>query len=699
MSRPYIHPIVRLDHLVRTTCLPLAALAIYTTLLERDQLLPWLSVLVALYGFMWPQFAHEAARRSRDQRRAERINLNLDGLFVGAWMATVQYALWPCLLIFLAQTMGNLGIGGVSLTLRSTLATLVGAVAVSMLIGFEPQFQTGTVPTAVSIFGLLFCTSVFAWQSFMQSRSLVGKRHELRARNAEVEYQSKALRLARDHAEKANQSKSMFLANMSHELRTPLNAIIGYSELLAEDAEDRGDADLIADLHKIRTAGKHLLGLINDVLDLSKIEAGKIELAPETTTVAAFMEDVEGTVRPLIARNHNRLVVSDRASGSMRVDVTKLRQILLNLLSNAAKFTRDGTVRLAAESEQRDGRDWVVFKISDTGIGMTAAQQERVFEPFVQADATTSREYGGTGLGLTLSRRFAETMGGAIELSSQPGAGSTFTVSIPAAPRPPAPSSAAAPEAGTPRATILIIDDDGPGSELVARMLAPERYRVLSASAGDQGLSLAAAERPDLILLDVLMPRTDGWTVLARLKADPALAAIPVVMISVTRNQQLGIALGAADYLVKPVARKALLDVLGKHLAGAGRGSILVIDDDTTTRSMLRRTLERQDWTVHEAADGAAGLQQLDAHQPALILLDLMMPGMDGFEFLDALAGREARAVPPVIVLTAKTLDQAEHQRLAGHTRRVIEKGSVSQQHLEDIVRRAIDARAPETVA
>jgi len=391
---------------------------------------------------------------------------------------------------------------------------------------------------------------------------------------------------ARDAAEAANRAKSAFLANMSHELRTPLNAIIGYSEMLEEDASAAGNAAFVSDLQKIRSAGKHLLGLINDVLDLSKVEAGKMKLYLETFDVAAVVEEVVSTAQPLMEKNGNRLEVRCAPGvGQLREDVTKVRQVLLNLLANAGKFTEKGTVALEVTRENDVAGTGVVVRVRDMGIGMTPEQLGRLFQGFTQADGSTQRKYGGTGLGLALSRKFCLMMGGDINATSEPGKGSTFTMRLPGdvenvdgeatsihvslkkrisqMVRP----LAAAPPAAGPR-RMLVIDDDPSVCELMTRLCGKEGYEVVTAANGEEGLKLARQKRPHLITLDVMMPGMDGWAVLKTLKADPQLSSIPVVMITIADDRQRGLALGAADYLVKPVDRNRLADVLEVHGAG-----------------------------------------------------------------------------------------------------------------------------------
>jgi PAS domain S-box-containing protein len=495
---------------------------------------------------------------------------------------------------------------------------------------------------------------------------------------------------ARRDAEAANTAKSRFLANMSHELRTPLNAIIGYSEILQEEVEEAGQPGLVPDLQKIRGAGKHLLALINDVLDLSKIEAGRMELYLETFDVPAMLEEVVTTVSPLVAANRNRLTVIGEHAGAMRADLTRTRQVLFNLLSNACKFTEDGAITVTV----RAAADWIEFEVADTGIGMTESQQARLFQAFAQAEASTSKKYGGTGLGLAISRQFCRMMGGDIAVAGAAGVGTRFTVRLPrtVVDVSAAPGATPATSRGT-AGTVLVIDDDAAARDVLRRMFAREGFHVEEAAGGVEGLARARELRPDAITLDVLMPGMDGWAVLTSLKGDPDLADIPVIMLTVADEQRLGLALGAAEYLTKPIDRARLTAVLRRHVE-AGRRTVLIVEDDEPTRTMLERTLEKAGWRVQAAENGRAALAALDAGLPDLILLDLMMPEVDGFAFLEALRQVPERAGIPVVVLTAKDLTDADRERLNGGVARVLQKSAAGTDTLVLQLRAAIASRA-----
>ena len=499
----------------------------------------------------------------------------------------------------------------------------------------------------------------------------------------------------------ANRHKSEFLANMSHELRTPLNAIIGYSEMLEEEAADLDQKTFIPDLQKINGAGKHLMSLINNVLDLSKIEAGKMDLYLENFEIAAMVQEVVATVKPLIEKNANSLQVRYADGlGQMRSDVTKLRQMLFNLLSNASKFTERGSITLRVGRESVNGGEWVSFSVSDTGIGMSAEQTNKLFQAFTQADTSTTRKYGGTGLGLAISQKFCHMMGGEITVASTPGHGSTFTVRLPAVVAESEPgvlphseetaSMTAQVSDGAP--TVLVIDDDPTVHDLVQRFLNKEGLKMIAARSGDEGIRLAKEMHPAVITLDVLMPGMDGWAVLTELKADPALSEIPVIMVTIMDEKQMGYALGAADYLTKPIDWDRLTAILERYECARPPCPVLVVEDDPVMREMLHRRLEKEGWKVIDAENGRVALERMTERQPDLILLDLMMPEMDGFQFLDEIHKRKDWRPIPIIVVTAKELTAQDRQRLNGSVEKILQKGAYSREELIREVRDLVTA-------
>jgi signal transduction histidine kinase/CheY-like chemotaxis protein len=479
------------------------------------------------------------------------------------------------------------------------------------------------------------------------------------------EIQDKSRQLA-----EASKHKSQFLASMSHELRTPLNAIIGVTEMLREDAEALKQD--VEPLDRVLGAGRHLLALINDILDLSKVEAGRMELRLESFTLALLIEDVAKTIEPMATKNGNRIVIDCPSDlGTIHADQIRFRQALLNLASNANKFTEKGTVTIAA----RTGGDSITIAVTDTGIGMTEEQMGRLFQEFSQADASTTRKYGGTGLGLAISRHFCRMMGGDITVESKPGEGSTFTIRLPRIvqieQKRTEPVHPIAEEAEEP--LILVVDDDPTVRELVARHLERAGFAVVAARGGQEGLRLVRELRPAAVTLDIMMPDLDGWTVLAAIKGDPALASIPVVLMSIIEEKNRGYALGAADYLIKPVDRTKLVETL-TSICGSTAGRALLVDDDDVVRRSVRQTLEPIGWKVSEAKNGLRAIEAISAARPDVIILDLMMPEMDGFEFMDELRGRPDWQDIPVVIITAKDLTDQDRDRLNGGVERIIQK-------------------------
>ena len=499
-----------------------------------------------------------------------------------------------------------------------------------------------------------------------REEALAAKTEAERAREEAVAAQVEAEN-AKDAAEAANRAKSSFLANMSHELRTPLSAVIGYSEMMEEEVEDLGEQGLLTDLGKIKSNARHLLSLINDVLDLSKVEANRMDTFAEDVDVSTLVEEAAGTVGGLVALKDNKLVVEIAPdAGAMHTDVVKLRQCLFNLMSNASKFTEKGTVTLHVHREGAMDEASLVFRVSDTGIGMTEEQVGRLFQRFTQADESTTRKFGGTGLGLALTRAFAHLLGGGISVESTYGKGTSFTLRLPAY----MPEQRIY-EDGTPvpgrdeaddRQTVLVIDDDPAQLDLMVKFLERQSFHVRTATNAESGLEIARMVKPRAITLDVMMPHVDGWAVLTALKADPELARIPVVMVTFHDDNGLSATLGAADHVDKPVRWDKLKSVMERFRDA--EGDVLIVDDDPGVRERLRATLLRQGWSVVEAINGRDALVKVMHGPPRAILLDLNMPVMDGFQFLHDLREKPGCADIPVIVFSARDISAADRRRL-----------------------------------
>lgn len=529
-----------------------------------------------------------------------------------------------------------------------------------------------------------------------QQARVRGLEESARALRAELAATTAALAQARDHAADADRAKSAFLANMSHELRTPLNAILGYAELLAEDAQDAGDDSVLRDLARIRSAGVHLLSLISDVLELARIEAGKIEVFYEPVPLAAFIERVLAPIRRLAEERRNVLRVGPIPQGPFVTDVAKLDTVLTRVLSNACKFTEDGHIHvdLALSDEA------LSIAIRDTGIGMTAEQSRTIFREFAQGDASTTRRYGGTGLGLSIALRLARLLGGDIDVESSPGQGSRFLVRVPAAPptwngvTPAELESEPSAPAAQP-ATVLVIDGDATLRRQMASFLTRAGYRVVATASGVEGQRLARTHRPDVVILDVVLPDVDGWNLLMALKGDTELRDIPVVLVTMADDRSLGLAVGASDFLPKPVRREALLAVVRRVRAGStDEGTILVVEDDEATRDVTTRMLVAEGFAVDAVENGRFALEWLEDHPPpALILLDLMMPEIDGFHVITELQCRAEWRDVPVVVFTAMDVPPARLAFLESHVETVIRKGGYGQDRMLEEVR-ALVARS-----
>ena len=515
-----------------------------------------------------------------------------------------------------------------------------------------------------------------------------------------VEDRTRLLAKAVDDAEEASKAKSTFLAKMSHELRTPLNAIIGYSEMLQEDARDDGDTRTADDLDKVLNAARHLLGLINDVLDISKIEAGKMELFLETFPLSKVIGDVAATISPLIDKKGNKLVLEYAEDvGTMHADATKLRQMLLNLLSNASKFTEKGSITLRVTRIMGIGNDIIEFAIVDTGIGMTPTQLARLFQAFSQADASTASKYGGTGLGLAISKQFAQMMNGDITVTSIAGTGSSFVIRLPAnvqnaQPKviQTSPKLTKSPFSAQSKAKVLLIEEDKGVRQVLSDLLSDSGYTIIEADSGPKGLDLATEHSPELIVLDVTLTGTDGWTILNKLQGNPTLADIPVIILGTSSDTDIALTFGATTVVAKPIDAARVASEIAMLLTPLARNHVLLVEDDADSRTLIMRLLERENWFLRTAANGKAALRSLEKSLPAIILLDLKMAGMNGFELLERLQKNPLWAKIPVIIISSMDITQDMRANLAPRVLAIFKKGQINREELAELIRPAIQS-------
>ena len=508
----------------------------------------------------------------------------------------------------------------------------------------------------------------------------------------------KELKDANRELQEASEHKSVFLANMSHELRTPLNAIIGFSELMLDARESQFDAATQKRfLGQIHSSGKHLLGLINDILDLAKVEAGQMELRLQETPVEPVIAQALELVEALAAQKHITIRSDASAVGNVLADAGKLKQMLLNLLSNAIKFTGEGgSVTITA----RRLPGAIEVAVADTGIGISEADQAKIFQEFHQVDPGPGRRQQGTGLGLALTRRFALLHGGDVHVTSKVGEGSMFTLRLPLqAPVPVVEDKFDGLGAADPsRPLVLIIEDDVAAAELLTRQLQGSGFRTHVARTGTEAIAKARALHPAAITLDILLPELDGWEVITRLKRDEATSGIPVVVVSVVDNPELGKALGALDYFVKPVDGKLLVDRLKrlklKPSVEGGATSVMVVDDEPANRHWLMRILEPAGFDVIEAEGGRQAIELARARPPDLVLLDLMMPDVTGFDVVEALRADPKTSQTPIMILTARHLTEADKRHLNGHVSTILSRGSVGAADLLGLLQQVVDDKA-----
>ncbi|PIQ95452.1 MAG: hybrid sensor histidine kinase/response regulator [Nitrospinae bacterium CG11_big_fil_rev_8_21_14_0_20_56_8] len=555
----------------------------------------------------------------------------------------------------------------------------------------------------------------------------------VRLRTKELEDQASSLReeiiarqlveeslvIAKEEAEAAARAKSEFLANMSHEIRTPLNAILGYGEILQYECKKLNLNEFLDDLKSIESAGRHLLSLINDVLDISKIQAGRMDFHFETFRVIDLVDDVISTIRIHASKNDNALeVFYEGLLDTMVSDPARVRQILINLLGNACKFTHGGSITLKVSRKMDGDLDCIYFSVADTGIGIHPDKIDSLFHEFSQGDSSTTRKYGGTGLGLVISRRLSEMLGGDILVRSQHQMGSTFTLWLPVdgamtregrkqavrksledqhiflhrgesggvASSTPAKALKQEEEKDR-RESVVVIDSDPLVCDLVRRFLEKEGVRVETATRGDEGIKWVQKIQPDLIVLDVMLAELEGWQTLERLKADPHVSSIPVVVLTLLDEKEKALSEGASEFLNKPLDWDKFLSIFKKYRKSRIASSILLVEDDPANRDTLTRLLSRQGWKVRTAINGNAALEEIKHSAPGVLLIDLMMPSMDGFELIDILGADEKYSSIPIIVLTAKELNTEDLARLRPRVSSILQKGVYTRNELFQALR------------
>jgi len=670
--------VLRFDLAMQKSHLLVYTVAFITSLIGRALGVFTLNLTVALAGWVGACACATAMyllfrRGLVDRRWLTPIWIVVDIAFVTVGVAATGGISSPWFIWYLAAASGTAFAAG------KRAAYLVGALNTVAYLSLLAFLGEGPLLLALTRMLFLFGASFFFINGIA---NLQRKRLEVRKLAAD-------LAAANEGIQQADRMKSQFLANMSHELRTPMNSIIGFSEILIERLEGKIDPKQITFLQHIHGSGQHLLNIINDILDLSKIEAGKMEIYAESFEVRPVIESVCSVMRGMTRDRVPQFLVDVSPNlPPLEADLAKFKQVLFNLLSNAVKFSpADRPVSITAMNAPA-GK--LSISVSDQGIGIDPQHHEVIFEEFRQVDASVRRTFGGTGLGLALVKRFIELQGGSVRVESAPGRGSTFTFTLPLQSQAAVVSREALPAALPERAeSVLVIEDDAHAYDLIASALNSAGYLAVRARHGEEAIQMARQSRPLAVTLDLVLPGIDGWEVLKRLRTDDATRDVPVVIISIVDNRDLGLALGADDYFVKPVDRTRLLERVGELTSARGsKPRVLMIDDDAAVHAVIGDELTRLGYTVESAFSGDDGVEAANGSSPDVIILDLMMPGMSGFDVAGALKDNPATANIPILVLTSKDISDDDRRLLHSKVSTFVHKGTSARDQLIREIRR-----------
>ncbi|HEV7489018.1 MAG TPA: response regulator [Thermoanaerobaculia bacterium] len=643
-------------------------------------------------------------RRGIDRRILNPIWISTDVLLVTLGVYATGGSASPWFIWYLGTSASTAFVVGKRASYAVSVANAVAYIGLLMAMG-QASFVNNVLLLASARMLFLFGASFFflaGIANLQQKHLLIRELESEQARElaeltrltTELQRRGNELEDASRRIQEADRLKSQFLANMSHELRTPMNSIIGFSEILIERLSGTIDAKHVSFLRHILTSGQHLLGIINDILDLSKIEAGKMEVYAEKFEVRPVVESVCTVMRGMAKTKMPIFVIeADAALSPIETDLAKFKQILYNLLSNAMKFSPAEspiTIRAMHVGET------ITISVRDEGIGIDPKNHDVIFEEFRQIDGSVRREFGGTGLGLALVKKFIQLQGGWIRVESDRGKGSTFSFTLPIHSRAAVVSRTPELVASELRAErVLVVEDDAHAYDLIATALNSAGYLSVRARHGDEAIRLAREARPIAVTLDLVLPGIDGWEVLKTLKSDAATRDIPVVIISRVDERDLGVALGADDYFVKPVDRDRLLNrVRQLTTSDQSKTRLLLIDDDTSLHELLDEELTRLGYTIESAFNGETGFAAAKENAPDVIILDLMMPGMSGFEVAGLLKDNPSTARIPILVLTSKEISADDRKELQFKVAACVQKGTSARDQLVAEIRRLRSASA-----